>query len=1004
MAGDQSSVGVYQEASLWYWSIIIKFQFKKRKPTKNLSETYQNSSGCYSSSNNLYTALHVRKETGIRKGTNVDTINLREDTTTFSRQSHSYQCKSGVSPLLPRRLPRRICIPDSKKRTMSLTSLPQEKTAAPFLICDSPVSPEVGSRRLFVGTGSQPYIFRARKQVSPNSEGFDKENQNVTPKNSSTRITLRTALCEKKNIMHIDKMMNSSQVQCGNMLKEVGAKRKIAAEKENLSTTCQFPVRRSKRTKKENKPFMQLMQDGTRKSPREDFAVEGDGSLKTDVSVKVAKSKQKGLELGIEVKDSQCVSKRTSKRIKNLNFSVENDMQVIQRTEVQVEKGKSPRSILSSEQRTRKKDFSRRRSERVASIKEATVLTGRTLRRKVDKNNSSPQSKPKGLKDEKRRSCNKVRNSPATDKNSLKSDGNVSPSSGEGTSQNSTVYNHTRKMSPNFTFNEQSSKSRVAKTSKSKQNKCRIPIWASEGNTRRTPGKRRSLRVMDKGIYEFEFDSSEEVPKKRHKTKRRNQGRRTKPKPRTKQTLLTTDPNWEDPLSSLSFPVVSSSSGGDIQCLGTYTSLSLREGNESVRSSVTPSLGEDIDPTGASINSECNSDDLDTHDNQEDDFEGFEFETVSSFVAPQEPSTSIPMTSVSVTNTPAITSQISKYIGGSSTPRDGSSLPCTPIHELREQQAPRKVADDIATCFGFDDTETEDDELNLSPVRFSGLQSRLEVTGASDIMEVDAQLTRFSWCSLKPGSQSYVSAGCTSSMLVHDRSKSSLSCSSSISQPRESTHRKTKQGNIVDFHKKKVGDSHCEIERTKDKTMMTLAQPVTSKPQESDSEHTNTSLLFDEEEAIESQMKEDKEKQNELSQKEYFSGLSPPHLIKSPEKSFSKLPKRSYDRILLEKTRRKFIRRCLRGNISTGTDSEDDAVSKKRKRKKKHCRPKKDPKKKKETKLSKSTDSSSLSNISTTKRTKASKKDTAFETSFNEWVSDINSHFSEVDDCELVVS
>lgn len=843
-----------------------------------------------------------------------------KDTAPYCRQTHSHHLRPGVSSVIPRMM----SIPDPKKRTVPHTPLPRgEKITEPILGCDSPVSPVIGSRRLLVGTGSLPYIFRTRKQVSLNSEGFDKENQNVSPKDSGACVTLPSALCEKKNIMCMEKGINCSQVQHGNISKNIGTKRKTIAEKENFSTTCQFPVRKSKRTKNETKPLMQLMQDGTKTSPRKDLAKEGKGHLKTNVSSagKVPESKQIQLRSRIEDIDSQFLSKRTSKRVrKNLNFTAKQDSQGMQRIEVNEEKDKSLRRIMSMEQRTQKKDLSSERSERTASNKEATMLTCRIVNRKVDKKNSSPQTKVKGIKDKQKSYNEKIRNSPAASMETPKSIRKVNPFPGEVVQQTVTGKNHARKLLSKSTVDNHASQHSksidVVALSKSKQNKQKLPIWALKGNTVRTPGKRKSIRVINKDVYEFKFDSTEEVAKKGCVLKRRNQRRRKKPKPQTTQTLLTTDPNWEDPLSSLNpFPVVSSSSRGDIEYIrvnvnssvresheSVVSSLnsSLREGKESVGSSVNSSCREDSESPGASITSEYNvDDDFDTHDNQDDVFDGYEFETLSSFVTQQDPSDPIPMTSASVSNTPAIASHISKYIGGSSTPRVENTLLFTSSHDLGELQAPKTVKDDIATCFGFDDsnTEAEDSELSLSPVRCSGLQSNLEMTSTSDNREIcsHSEASRFSWCSLKPGCQSYVSASCSSSMLVHDCSLSSLSSSSSTVQPKISTFKRTELGKSVVLQRKKVEESHLDGEiRRKTKTKRNLSQPVTSKPREYDSEDTNTSVLFEEKEVMESQMKLDEEDQCKSSQKDHFSEGCPPQLsqtseCQSLEESFSKV-------------------------------------------------------------------------------------------------------------------
>ncbi|XP_042215202.1 uncharacterized protein LOC121861483 [Homarus americanus] len=435
----------------------------------------------------------------------------------------------------------------------------------------------------------------------------------------------------------------------------------------------------------------------------------------------------------------------------------------------------------------------------------------------------------------------------------------------------------------------------------------------------------------------------------------------------------------------------------------------------------------DGESTGTSVAAEDNFDnDFDIHDSEEftgthdsEEFtdtpesevtEEYEFETASSFVAPQqEPLRLVPMTSASVLPTPAISKHISKLIGGSSTPRAKNMLKSSV--EPLEEQVPMTLKEDIAICFGFEDSEHdfEKSSLNLSPVRRSGLSSCLEVTGTSEVhMECrpSSRPSRFSWGPLRPGYTSYVSNICSSSVFADGHNVSSVSRFSGAVYAKKPTLKKTKYGKNFVLQKEDKENLHCsQVSPRKSQRKTNKSSLLAAENEDCTGEGGDISVLFDEDEVMEDHLK-GKEKQIKPTLKDSSPKLSP-YLSKeneyqSPEKSFSKPPRKSYDKNALEEARRKFLRDFGGGTATETETEEDEAVIKKKQKRKKPLKSKSASKKVK-TKTNLSQNSTGiLSNISARTNTLKNNGNSAIEQSLHEWASHLNSHFSEVDDSILV--
>lgn len=539
------------------------------------------------------------------------------------------------------------------------------------------------------------------------------------------------------------------------------------------------------------------------------------------------------------------------------------------------------------------------------------------------------------------------------------------------------------------------------------QARSKPPVWASVKGIKITPGRRKSFRI-NSDTYDFPSSPHELTEGKRKKVKKSKKLMK-KRKPRTKLTLLITDPSWQTNASQR-MPLFGKSSASTID-KSTASTRYLEDNSEmvaadeasvpSVMSSIRDEEPGQEDFSGFEL--EC-SDDV---------FHGFEGETRSSFVIPSKNINGnevVPMTSASVLPTPAISKHISKYIGGSSTPRMEN------VTGAASSNKPKTANDSIAECFGFnEDSEEEEFELNISPVQQSRQRSALEVTGTSDVMDGElhpATLpSRFSWSSLRPGNRTRASTSRSSSMVAQGRSVSIMTDVSQNSQtkitsfavPTESKqHSMQRRGKMI--HQKKA-TSQSKLQDTLDSEADPNDKIAAAE----------MSVLFDDEELIEKHS-EGKEP-SKTSHANSMSSQIPQNLTeasdKFTEKNFVKAPRRSYDRTSLLEARRKFIE--MHGGYAdtedgSSNEEEEEAVQIKlrSKARKKPTKSTKATKATKPTKVNKKTKEPAKAAEKGSKKTAAStsiskKKVDEYNATLEDWASRINSHFSEVDDSLLVM-
>ncbi|XP_064091210.1 uncharacterized protein LOC135204895 [Macrobrachium nipponense] len=532
--------------------------------------------------------------------------------------------------------------------------------------------------------------------------------------------------------------------------------------------------------------------------------------------------------------------------------------------------------------------------------------------------------------------------------------------------------------------------------------KKKPPIWIAGSGT---PADNRRQSVRRKShLYDFSaspIKKGSKKPKRQYKPRVRTKDTRQKCK---LKSVLVTDPEWENPL------VVPS--GG-----AKSTSLSSGAGRESVRS-VTTTENIFNDEFYAQMNSAISEDYTSDNDVCERDegsvFEMFEGETVSSFIPSQGmESLTVPMVSVSGHPTPAIRKQIDKHLG--------SSTPRVETLSFSSPEQPVTVQDDIAQCFGFENDSSDHSSLNLSPVRQSGQQSQLHLTFNSEmttsINHSNSQPYRFSWGVLRPGNHSYSSSR-SSSMVVHGRStnaSASLS-SASVGSHQNVTHplQSGKHGTTT-AKVKAQGRQKLALQRSlRGNPQVRGKAAIASSSSSSQDGNHNISALFDEEdeedENVESCAPVNEVAPVQRSSADIRSYLSANLRRVSPEKSATKRSRKSYDRKALLEAKKKFEKE-YGGAATTEAETEEDvSVQKEPPKRKKKVTRKKVAKKQKVASNDETTEGSQISEaaVAGKPRTKKhvgpkKKKENRLERSIQDWASSLNSHFSEIEDSELVV-
>ncbi|KAK4323844.1 hypothetical protein Pmani_005484 [Petrolisthes manimaculis] len=533
------------------------------------------------------------------------------------------------------------------------------------------------------------------------------------------------------------------------------------------------------------------------------------------------------------------------------------------------------------------------------------------------------------------------------------------------------------------------------------QRKTKAPVWAGL-KPLPTPGKRQSMR-LGQSAYEFPDSPSKEGVKKKV-VRKRYPKKQKKFKSFSKMTLLTTDPDFmhqfqrvkcrSDSQQSCSTADISSISS--IRGLHEFTQdtgASIMDEEEFSADSI-PSDDENIFEGfgGETVSSYVQPD--------ENVFEGFEGETASSFVQPkpQLAKSSMPMTSITALPTPALSKHISKYIGGSSTPRLDN--PNT-SQELSTIQAPVSVNEDIALCFGFEsESESELGELTLSPVRRSGLQHSLEVTGTSDVdSHSTTQVSRYCLGTVRQSNKNNVSV--TRPVLGQKKLPMADVLTKSKLQKSLLERSVRKRGTL----EKENSKPNCYTGRTRNKLHRTNI-PIANITENTSCEEAETSVLFDDEEVLEHFTSSSIAQNSQCTQ----SFLSPAKgqatrrpVCPSPEKTFVKAPRKSYNRAELQELRKTFIKACggyATTETETETESDQEELPKKLPVKRAKVKAKAPSKKRKkvQSKISNNKDAASKR----VKHSKKTKEESLLEKSVNDWASSLNNHFSEVEETFLI--
>ncbi|XP_063607790.1 serine/arginine repetitive matrix protein 2-like [Penaeus indicus] len=889
---------------------------------------------------------------------------------------------------------------------------------------------------LVAGTPSSPIIGR-RKALAPRVEQQDKENKNVLREKNAVQNPLSSPLREKNNIMHSSTVGKKSNAETQRPAKRKLEGSEVNVDKENVT---EAPVRKSTRGKKIQESHLEKPEKKDSKSKEQNMAEgkkittkrRGKKEMEKDSS---PNSATEGAADQIPEPDNKIVdSEPSSRRSARMRVTQEKSSEKESVSKVDKENkgktrgprstGKTTKSVVEETVHESKKEIvtqvKRSRKAKADENSDAKNASPSTSEESVNKPGSKTVTKgtdtavKKGkLKqniDESRAQEDKV--SPVNKRangRKLQPRKNVSSPAVKGKKILSETPAQSKKItrvmkkplgtpgsSPAVKAAESPNESLIS-------SKPKLPIWNTARKKIKTPAerKRRSLRIGG-DVFEFTFNADEEGVKKKSRTKRTRRTKREKPKPRTKPTLLTTDPSWQ---TSILAPKARRPVGEESTRMSGKESTR-EDGNENTRGGENgKARGNESERTNVAV--EYDYDDyFDTHDT-EDVFEGFEGETASSFVpGPEGSLATMPMVSASTLPTPAISKHMSKYLGGSSTPRVENMVSLT----INEPLPPKEVKEDIAVCFGFDDeSEVEESGLNLSPVQRTGQNSQLQITNMTDSFTSYCQPpnqsfvmpSRFSWSRLRPGAKSYSSINCSASMIAHGRSTSTMSVSQMSNVSQNSRSRVGKSSNRSKSVVKKPTET--SISRPK--------RQVNTKRKEDNKQETvgNVSLLFEEEEGTERQLTLDEMLLNQAPQKEQLSSSGQENvrqLGNSPEKSFSKPARKSYDRGVLEEIRKKFIKEYGGGDTTTETEDEDTSPEKPKRKKKPQT--KRAPKKSKKAAAnsSQSTNDSSFSDTFTSGKGKAVKKkkvNSVFERSMEEWASDLNSHFSEVEDCELVI-
>lgn len=767
---------------------------------------------------------------------------------------------------------------------------------------------------LVAGTPSSPIIGR-RKPLASRVEQQDKENKNVLREKNAVHNPLSSPLKEKNNIMH-----SSTVVKKPNAESQRQAIRKLEGGEVNVDkeNVTEAPVRKSTRGKKIQESHLKTLEKKDSKSKEQNKAEgkkitkrRGRKEMEKDSSPKSATD---GTADQISEPDDKNVNSEPSSRRSTRTRATQGKSSE-KETVSKVNKenkgktrdpkptGKTTKSVVEETVHENKKEIVVQTLVKRSSARKAKADENKASPSTSEENVNKPRSKTvtKGTatavkKDKIRQNIEESRTQ--EDKESPVSKRvkgrkpqpgkNVSSPPVNGKKNPSETPSQSKKMKEPLGTSSSIPAVKAAESPNETliSNKPKLPIWNTVRKKIKTPAerKRRSLRIGG-DVFEFTFNADEEGATKKSRRKKARRTKREKPKPRTKPTLLTTDPSWQ---TSILAPKSRRPAGEKSARVSGKESVR-DDGNENtgIRENE-KARGNESERTNVAVEHDYD-DYFDTHDT-EDVFEGFEGETASSFVpGPEGSLATMPMVSASTLPTPAISKHMSKYIGGSSTPRVENMVSLT----INEPQPPKEVKEDIAVCFGFDDeSEVEESGLNLSPVQRTGQNSQLQITNMTDSFtsycqppnQSSVMPSRFSWSRLRPGVKSYSSINCSASMIAHGRSTSTMSVSqmSSVSQNSRS---------VVG---KGSNRSKSVVKKPTETSIRRPRRQVNTKRKEDKDQETvaNVSLLFEEEEGTERQLTLDEMLLNQVPQKEQLSSSGQENvrqLGNSPEKSFSKV-------------------------------------------------------------------------------------------------------------------
>ncbi|CAL4145303.1 unnamed protein product [Meganyctiphanes norvegica] len=348
---------------------------------------------------------------------------------------------------------------------------------------------------------------------------------------------------------------------------------------------------------------------------------------------------------------------------------------------------------------------------------------------------------------------------------------------------------------------------------------------------------------------------------------------------------------------------------------------------------------------------------------------------------------------------------------------------------FHDPEPPKTVVEDLQQCFGFEDNEAQHNPLDLSPVRNSfahpSIINCLEFTGMS-VPEEDRQPSRFDYGSIYRGNRGNIS----SSMITHGRSIPSAPASKSRSIQKNVSKQKVeskKSPAPIGSIKKYIPTSRKSPSSNKKNKVSENTFPKDVEMDHQTENFGDKSVLFDEEPLEEAVINKPQHENGSKSQENTETKKFVPACeIPSPTKSFSEPARKIYDRHSLNESRHKFLLKYSGADVSNLGDNEDDEEPKKQKTsiksKKVNNKGKKSNLKSGNEKASKkvpakrackntrkvSFGSSGESSFDTSQEEEKklkmkSKKDRQRDKSVEDWASDINSHFSEVEDIELVI-